>query len=575
MDLSSLPVILTGFTDRRRLDRLLAHVRASGPRKGDMITPLASRLDTGSAAAQTNRSTTEDLVATLVERQQWVIDGGPGRDRSIERHRSRGKEMVRDRIDLVIDEETAFLELSTLAGWGQYDDEAPGAGIVTGIGVVHGVPWMFIANDATVKGGSLLPMSIKKHVRAQEIAEDNGLGCIYLVDSGGAFLPLQDEVFPDKDHFGGTFYRQARMSAMGLPQLSVVLGGCTAGGAYVPALSDEVIMVEGIGRIYLGGPPIVKAALGEIVDADDLGGAALHTRVSGVSDYLVANEREAYAKLREICATTNLRRVDDSQDWAAPDEVEAPLYDPAEIYSVVSADSRIPFDSHDIIARTVDGSRFAAFKPEWGDSIVCGFARIWGHQVGIIANNGIIFSPAALKATHFIELCEQRRVPLLFLQNTSGYMVGKDAEADGIAKHGAKMVAAVANASVPRFTVLIGGSYGAGNYGMCGRGFNPRFLFAWPTSRIATMSAETAQTVLVDIRLAGMKGAATSDEDVARLRAEVADQYETQSDPYYATSRLWDDGLIDPVDTRDVMGLCLALAARQDPPRGGGIVYRM
>ena len=382
--------------------------------------------------------------------------------------------MVRDRIDMVIDEGTPFLEFSTLSGYGQYDNSAPGAGIVTGVGVVQGVPYVFIANDATVKGGSLLPVSIKKHVRAQQIAEENGLGVIYLVDSGGAFLPLQDDIFPDKDHFGGSFYRQARLSAMGLPQLSVVLGGCTAGGAYVPALSDEVIMVEGIGRIFLGGPPIVKAALGEIIEPDDLGGAELHTRVSGVSDYLADSEPEAYGKLREICETTGQRHIDDRQAWCDWAEPEPPLYDPAELYGIISADDRIPFDATEVIARIVDGSRFSPFKPEWGESIVCGFARIWGHLVGIIANNGIIFSESALKATHFIELCEQRRVPLLFLQNTSGYMVGRDSEAGGIAKNGAKMVAAVANATVPRYTVLIGGSYGAGNYGMCGRGFNPR-----------------------------------------------------------------------------------------------------
>jgi 3-methylcrotonyl-CoA carboxylase beta subunit len=539
------------------------------------LNPWGTHLDPGSPLAKENLEVNRDVAATLAERMQWAIDGGPRRDRAIERHHSRGKVMVRDRIDLVIDRDTSFLELSTLAGWGQYDDSAPGAGIVTGIGIVHGVPWMFIANDATVKGGSLLPVSIKKHVRAQEIAEENELGCIYLVDSGGAFLPMQDEVFPDKDHFGGTFYRQARMSAMGLPQLSVVLGGCTAGGAYVPALSDEVIMVEGIGRIYLGGPPIVKAALGEIVDPDELGGATLHTKVSGVSDHRVDTEREAYAKLREICATSNRRRIDRPREWAAPAPVEPPRYPAEELYAVVSADARIPFDITEIIIRLTDGSRFAPFKPEWGESIVCGFARVWGHQVGVIGNNGIIFSEAALKATHFIELCEQRQIPLVFLQNTTGYMVGKDSEAAGIAKHGAKMVTAVANAKVPKFTVLVGGSYGAGNYGMCGRGFGPRFLFAWPTSRIATMSADTAQTVLVDIRLAGMSADETTEEDVARLRAEVAEQYETQSDPYYATSRLWDDGLIDPTSTRDVLGLCLRLAARQDAPASGGIVYRM
>jgi 3-methylcrotonyl-CoA carboxylase beta subunit len=540
------------------------------------MRPIESRVDHSGAEYVANRAAYQGLLVALRERQQASIDGGRGRSRSIERHLARDKMMVRDRIDSVIDDGTPFLELSTLAGFEQYEGVPPGAGIVTGIGTVHGVPYVFIANDATVKGGSLLPASIKKHVRAQEIAEQNGLGVIYLVDSGGAFLPMQDEVFPDKDDFGGSFYRQARMSAMGLPQLSVVLGGCTAGGAYVPALSDEVIMVEGIGRIYLGGPPIVKAALGEIVEPDDLGGAVLHTRTSGVSDYLATSECEAYGKLREICLTTNQRRIEDRPGWLDWCEPEAPAYDPSDLYGIVSADDRIPFDALEILARLVDGSKFSPFKPEWGESILCGFTRIWGHLVGVIANQGIIFSESALKATHFIELCEQRRIPLLFLQNTSGYMVGRDSEAGGIAKNGAKMVAAVANASVPKYTVLIGGSYGAGNYGMCGRGFAPRFLFAWPNSRIATMAARTAQTVLVDIRLAGMKGAETTDEQVEALRTEVAQQYETQSDPYYATSRLWDDGLIDPVDTRDALGLCLALAARQDAPaKGPGLVYRM
>ncbi|MEM7094888.1 MAG: carboxyl transferase domain-containing protein [Actinomycetota bacterium] len=523
-----------------------------------------------------NETAYHELVDTLRERQQFAIDGGRGRERSIQRHHSRGKVLVRDRIDLVTDNHTPFLEFSTLAGWGKYDDEVPGAGIVTGIGLVHGVPWVFIANDATVKGGSLVPTAIKKHVRAQDIALENGLGVIYLVDSGGAFLPLQDEIFPDKDHFGGGFYRQARMSAQGLPQLSVVLGPCTAGGAYVPALSDEVIMVEGIGRIFLGGPPIVKAALGEIVDQDELGGAVKHTRVSGVSDYLAQTEREAYGKLREICETVNQRRITDRQPWFDWQPSEEPAYPIEELYGIVSADDRIPFDAVDIIARLVDGSRFAAFKPEWGESIVTGFARIHGHLTGIIANNGIIFSESALKAAHFIELCEQRRIPLVFLQNTSGYMVGSDSEAGGIAKNGAKMVAAVANATVPKYTVLIGGSYGAGNYGMCGRGFAPRFLFAWPNSRIATMAADTAETVLVDIRRAGMKGAETSEDELAEIARSIREQYETQSDPYHATSRLWDDGLIDPVHTRDALGLCLSLAARQDEPAPGpGLVYRM
>lgn len=537
---------------------------------------IQTAIDRSSDRFVANTAAYRKELATLEERQLFAIEGGRGRDRSIARHHQRNKVMARDRVDMVIDAGTPFLELSTLAGWEQQDNEFPGAGIVTGVGLVHGVPWMFIANDATVKGGSLFPAGIKKHVRAQDIAAENGLGCIYLVDSGGAFLPMQDEVFPDKDHFGGTFYRQARMSAAGLPQLSVVLGGCTAGGAYVPALSDEVIMVEGIGRIFLGGPPIVKAALGEIVAPDDLGGAALHTRESGVSDYMVQSETEAYGLLRELCENTNQRPIADPQGWMDISEPRRPAYPAEDILGIINADTRIPFDPTEIIARLVDASEFHAFKPEWGTSIVTGFARIWGHKVGIIANNGIIFTEDALKATHFIELCDQRSTPLLFLQNTTGYMVGRDSEIGGIAKNGAKMVSAVANARVPKYTVLIGGAYGAGNYGMCGRGFNPRFLFAWPNSRIATMAADTAETVLTDIRLGGMKGAETTEEEIAEIRRSIRSQYEEQSDPYYATSRLWDDGLISPLDTRDALGMCLALAARQDAPASGDrIVYRM
>lgn len=540
------------------------------------MRPIPNSIDRHSDVFVENTAAYRDDLATLRERVQFAIDGGRGRTRSIDRHHGRGKVMARDRIDMVADEGAPFMELSSLAGFGQVDDEFPGAGIVTGIGLIHGVPWMFIANDATVKGGSLFPAGIKKQVRAQDIALENELGCIYLVDSGGAYLPMQDEVFPDKDHFGGTFYRQARMSAAGLPQLSVVLGGCTAGGAYVPALSDEVIMVEGIGRIFLGGPPIVKAALGEVVEPDDLGGAALHTRESGVSDYMVQTEAEAYGLLRELCENTNQKRIDDRVGWLDWAEPKAPAHPAEDILGIINADTRLPFDSRQIISRLVDASEFAEFKPEWGTSIAVGFARIWGHQIGIISNNGIIFSEDALKATHFIELCNQRSIPLLFLQNTTGYMVGRDSEIGGIAKNGAKMVAAVANCRVPKFTVLIGGSYGAGNYGMCGRGFNPRFLFAWPNSRIATMAADTAETVLTDIRLGGMKGAQTTAEEIAEIRSTIRGQYEEQSDPYYATSRIWDDGLISPLDTRDALGMCLALAARQDAPVAGDrIVYRM
>ena len=522
---------------------------------------IETRIDTSSDPFAENRAAYDQLLDTLRERQQYAIDGGRGRERSIQRHLDRGKVMVRDRIDLVTDNGTPFLEFSTLAGWGQYDNEVPGAGIVTGIGLVHGVPWVFIANDATVKGGSLVPMAIKKHVRAQDIALENGLGVIYLVDSGGAFLPLQDEIFPDKDHFGGGFYRQARMSAQGLPQLSVVLGPCTAGGAYVPALSDEVIMVEGIGRIFLGGPPIVKAALGEIVDQDELGGAVKHTRVSGVSDYLAQTEREAYGKLREICETVNQRRVTERQGWFDWQEPEEPAFPAEDLYGIISADDRIPFDATEIIARLVDGSRFAAFKPEWGESIVTGFARIHGHMVGIIANNGIIFSESALKAAHFIELCEQRRIPLLFLQNTSGYMVGSDSEAGGIAKNGAKMVAAVANATVPKYTVLIGGSYGAGNYGMSGRAFGNRFTFLWPTAKIAVMGPKQIAGVMSLVRRgqAARQGIEFDEEEDAKLVAAAEEIQERNSLALYATGAISDDSVIDPRDTRTVLAICLSV----------------
>ncbi len=530
---------------------------------------LKSRIDPSSDAFRDNDARYAELVARLRERYRFAIDGA--RDAQIARHKSRGKVMVRDRIDLCLDEHSPFLELSTLATSGKYEDQAPGGGIVTGIGFVQGVPCMFIANDATVKGGTLFPESIKKHFRAQTIAMENRLPCIYLVDSGGMFLPLQNEVFPDEQHFGGTFYQQSRLSAAGLPQISVVLGGCTAGGAYVPALSDQVVIVKGIGRIYLGGPPIVKAALREIVEPEDLGGADVHTRESGVADYMAHDELEAYAKVREIVRYLN---------WpvtvhAPTVEVEEPLYDAGELTGIVSVDGRIQYDVREVLARLVDASDIEEFKPLFGDTIVCAFARIYGYAVGIVANNGILFSESALKATHFIEMCNQRNVPLLFLANTTGYMVGREAEARGIAKDGAKMVAAVSNARVPKFTVVTGGSYGAGNYGMCGRGFRPRFLFTWPTARVVGMSVETAQTVLVDVKKGGLSGDTVSEAEIEALRARVAQQFTEQADPHYATSRIWDDGLIEPAETRHVLGLCLALAALQPPAEGSYRVFRM
>jgi 3-methylcrotonyl-CoA carboxylase beta subunit len=530
---------------------------------------LRTRLDRASNDFTRNRADHAALSQLLRERLSWVVSGD--RQREIARHLDRGKLLVRDRINSVVDPCSPFVELSSLAAFGQYDDQSPGAGIVTGIGQIHGIPVMIIANDATVKGGTLFPESVQKHIRAQKIAEENRLPCLYLVDSGGAFLPTQDRSFPGKDHFGNSFYNQSRMSAAGLPQISVVLGGCTAGGAYVPALSDQVIMVRGIGRIFLGGPPIVKAALKEIVDPEDLGGADMHTYKSGVSDLVVDTEEQAYRAVRSIFENMNWPK----RHTFGRKPVRPPLYDPEELAGIVPIDYKIGYDVREVIARLVDGSEFEEFKPAYGTTIVTGFAFIHGYPIGIVANNGILFSESALKATHFIELCNQRGTPLLFLQNTTGYMVGRQAEEAGIAKDGSKMVAAVACATVPKYTVIIGASYGAGNYGMCGRGFAPRFLFTWPNSKIATMSAETAETVLVDIRRNGLKGAAVTEEELEALRQRVRQQYETQSDPYYATSRLWDDGIIEPGQTRDVLGLCLALADRVPPEPARFRVFRM
>lgn len=497
---------------------------------------------------------------------QILLGGGEALQR---RHRERKKIPVRERIDQLVDPLTPFLELSPLAAWGLYRNEVPAAGVITGVGVVAGTPCMIIANDATVKGGSFFHETVKKHLRAQEIAWENRLPCLYLVDCGGAFLPEQDRVFPDRDHFGGAFLQQCRMSAAGLPQLSAVFGGCTAGGAYIPALSDEVVMVRGTGRIHLGGPPIVKAAINEIVDGETLGGAEMHSTVSGVSDYLAESESEALAKLRDIVAALR---------WRGPKSLPPlapPLYDPAELGGIVGTDLKRPFDVREVIARIVDGSDFQEFKPTYGSTLVCGFAAIHGEAVGILANNGVLFSEAAVKGAHFIELCDQREVPLLFLQNITGFMVGTDAERGGIAKHSAKLVYAVSNARVPRYTVIIGGSYGAGNYGMCGRGFQPRFLFSWPNARIATMSAEVAATVVTDLRRASLTRAAADESEIAALDRKTREQFDAQSTPYYATARLWDDGIIEPEQTRDVIGLCLALHGREATLPPNRPVYRM
>ena len=533
---------------------------------GEVMPALGTKLRPG-AAYEANAAAYAALVDTLRDNHRRVVEGGGEKLRA--RHIQRGKIPVRERIDQLVDPLSPFLELSPLAAWGLYGNEVPAAGIVTGIGVVAGLPCMIIANDATVKGGSFFAETVRKHLRAQEIAFENHLPCLYLVDCGGAFLPEQDRVFPDRDHFGGTFFQQCRMSAAGLPQLSAVFGACTAGGAYIPALSDEVVMVRGTGRIHLGGPPIVKAAINEIVDGETLGGAEMHATVSGVADYIAGTEGEALAKLRDIVAAL---------DWPGPrarPPYAPPLHDPAQLGGIVGTDLKQPVDVREVIARMVDASAFQEFKPAYGSTLVCGFATIHGEPVGILGNNGVLFAESAVKGAHFIELCDQRRTPLLFLQNITGFMVGTEAERGGIAKHSAKLVYAVSNARVPRYTVIIGGSYGAGNYGMCGRGFQPRFLFSWPNARIATMSADVAATVVTDLRRASLTRGVPDEADIARLDQKTRAQFEEQSTPYYATARLWDDGIIEPEQTRDVIGLCLALAAREAELPPNRPVYRM
>jgi 3-methylcrotonyl-CoA carboxylase beta subunit len=531
---------------------------------------IDSNIDPAGAAFKENDAAFSEKLAVLSERRSYAAAGGG--DAHVARHRKRGKLLVRERIDFLVDPATPFLEIAPLAAWGQYDNEVPAAGIVTGVGVVAGTPVMIIANDATVKGGSFYRETVKKHVRAQEIAEANRLPCVYLVDCGGANLPQQDQVFPDKDHFGNTFLRQCRMSAAGLPQISAVFGGCTAGGAYIPALSDEVIMVRGQARIHLGGPSIVKVAINEDIDGEALGGADMHTAVSGVSDYVADDEYEALAKLREVVESLAIERK-----MTPPQNVEPPAYPVAELNGVVSADRRAPYDAREIIARVVDASRFVEFKPDWGSTLVAGTARIHGFPVAILANNGPLHSDSSLKAAQFISMADQRGIPLLFLQNISGFMVGSEAERGGIAKDSAKMVYAMATAEVPRLTVIVGGSYGAGNYGMCGRGFWPEFLFAWPTAECATMSADIAANVMLELRRSSVRLGPASEQELAAIEAKVRAQYGEQSDPYYATSRLWDDGIIAPAETRDVMGLCLALCASRDavPERGRHRVFRM
>ena len=515
------------------------------------------------ASSAANREAHVHLVEQLRSKLAEAALGGPERARA--RHVERGKLLPRDRVDGLLDPGSPLLEVAPLAADGMYDDDCPAAGIITGIGRVSGRECMIVANDATVKGGTYYPITVKKHLRAQEIAAQNRLPCIYLVDSGGAFLPRQDEVFPDRDHFGRIFYNQATLSAAGIPQIAAVLGSCTAGGAYVPAMSDEAVIVRNQGTIFLGGPPLVKAATGEVVTAEELGGGDLHSRTSGVTDHLAHDDRDALRIVRRIVATFGPR---EQRSWDVRATVE-PIADQHELYDVVPVDARVPYDVHEVITRIVDGGEFSEFKAEYGTTLVTGFAHIHGHPVGIVANNGVLFGESAVKGAHFIELCDKRVVPLVFLQNITGFMVGRDYEAGGIAKHGAKMVTAVACARVPKLTVVIGGSYGAGNYSMCGRAYSPRFLWMWPNARISVMGGEQAASVLATVR--GEMTAAEEDAFKAPIRA----QYEHQGNPYYSTARLWDDGVIDPADTRTVLGLALSVTANAPVEPVSYGVFRM
>ncbi|PID78512.1 methylcrotonoyl-CoA carboxylase [bacterium DOLZORAL124_64_63] len=532
---------------------------------------IKSQISTTDATFIENDKQNRLRVAQLKELLDRIRQGGSQKAR--ERHIDQNKLMVRDRIEGLLDPGTPFLELSTLAAHGVYADDVPAAGLVTGIGQIHGRQVMIVANDATVKGGTYYPLTVKKHLRAQEIAKENRLPCIYLVDSGGAFLPLQAEVFPDREHFGRIFYNQATMSALDIPQISAVLGSCTAGGAYVPAMSDEVVIVADQGTIFLGGPPLVKAATGEEVSAEELGGGDVHTRISGVADHLANDDAHALRIVRDI--VENLGPVRTS---TIPCSVpEPPHYDPEELYGVVSHDPRFPFDIREVIARVVDGSRMHEFKPRYGTTLVCGFARIHGYSVGIVANNGILFSAEALKATHFIELCNARKIPLVFLQNISGFMIGKQYEHGGIAKDGAKMVNAVSNSTVPKFTVVVGGSFGAGNYGMCGRAYQPRLMLMWPQAKISVMGGEQASGVLLTVKkdqLARSGQSLTPEQEQAIVQPIIA-KYEEEGHAFYSSARLWDDGVIDPVQTRDVLGLGLAMSLNAPIPPVKYGVYRM
>lgn len=532
---------------------------------------LETQIDSSSPDFKKNKQALSEQVSDWRRQVEKVkLGGGPD---ALKKHKARGKLTARERIEGLLDPGSAFLEFSTLAAWDMYEGQAPGAGVVTGIGVIESTECIIVANDATVKGGTYFPMTAKKHLRAQEIAMENGLPCIYLVDSGGAYLPMQSEVFPDRDHFGRIFYNQARMSAQGISQISVVMGSCTAGGAYVPSMSDENVIVKNNGTIFLGGPPLVRAATGEIVDAEDLGGAATHCEISGVTDHFAEDDLHAIEITRSIVRHLNKRKV--VQLKTRP--ILEPQYSVEEIYGVIPADARIPFDVREIIARLVDGSEFHEFKQLYGKTLVTGFAHIWGMPVGIIANNGVLFSESAQKAAHFIELCEQREVPLIFLQNITGFMVGKKYEHEGIAKHGAKMVMAVSNARVPKFTIVVGGSYGAGNYGMCGRAFQPRQLWMWPNARISVMGGEQAANVLLTVKMdqLALKNQTMTSVEQAEFKRPTLEKFENESSAYYSTARIWDDGIIDPKDTRMVLALGIAASLNKDwGPKQQG-VFRM
>jgi 3-methylcrotonyl-CoA carboxylase beta subunit len=542
--------------------------------KQDMSV-IESRLNPRRDDFKANAAAMQALVDDLRGKVAKLAEGGG--EAACAKHVARGKLLPRERVRMLLDPGTPFLELSQMAAYGMYDDAAPAAGIITGIGRVSGQECVIVCNDATVKGGTYYPMTVKKHLRAQEIADQNNLPCIYLVDSGGAYLPSQDEVFPDRDHFGRIFYNQANMSAKGIPQIAVVMGSCTAGGAYVPAMSDESIIVKEQGTIFLGGPPLVKAATGEVVTAEDLGGGDVHTRLSGVADHLAQNDLHALSLARTI--VSNLNRVTPRQDALRnearqPDE---PNYPATELYGVIPTDTRKPFDIREVIARIVDRSEFDEFKARYGATLVCGFAHVFGMKVGIVANNGILFSESALKGAHFIELCAQRKIPLVFLQNITGFMVGRKYENEGIARNGAKMVTAVATAAVPKFTIVIGGSFGAGNYGMCGRAYSPRFMWMWPNARISVMGGEQAASVLATVKRDGIeaKGGQWSQDEEVAFKHPIKEQYERQGHPYYATARLWDDGVIDPADTRMVLGLGLSAASNAEIPETKFGLFRM